>query len=306
MRLAHVRRDGALRLVVRGPSGWVDVATALGDARLSTLSGLLAAGAEALAGVRELGPSGTGIAPDERALGPVVDDPRRIFCVGRNYVAHRDEFANQASAWPEVFLRLGSSVTGPFDDVLRPAVSEVVDYEGEVAVVMAGGGRHIPAQDALGHVLGVTAANDVSMRDWQKRGAQWTAGKNFDGTLPLGPSLVTTDELDPTDLALETRVNGEVVQSARTSQFIFDLPEQIAFISSWTALRPGDVIVTGTPGGVGEARTPQLLLTDGDVVEVFVEGVGTLRNRIVDDGLQPASPRWRDIANRRDEVARGD
>jgi 2-keto-4-pentenoate hydratase/2-oxohepta-3-ene-1,7-dioic acid hydratase in catechol pathway len=296
MRLAHLRRDGALRLVVATADGWTDVATALDDDRASTFSGLIAAGDATIAAVRELGASGT-VAPDDISqLGPVLDAPTRIFCVGRNYVEHRDEFASPVSEWPEVFLRLGSTVIGPADPIQRPSVAERVDYEGEVAVVIGRGGRHIDPRDALDHVFGVTAANDVSVRDWQRRGGQWTPGKNFDATLPIGPTLVTIDELDPTDVELTTVVNGEQRQNARTTQFIFDLPTQIGFISSFTTLQPGDLICTGTPGGVGDARTPKLLLHDGDVVEVTVGTVGTLRNPVVDDGLEPFSTHWRDTA----------
>jgi 2-keto-4-pentenoate hydratase/2-oxohepta-3-ene-1,7-dioic acid hydratase in catechol pathway len=297
MRLAHLRRDGALRLVVATTDdGWTDVATALRDDRASTFSGLLAAGDETIAAVRALGATGTPEPADIAGLGPVLDAPGRIFCVGRNYVEHRDEFASAPSDWPEVFLRLGSTVIGPADPIQRPSVAGRVDYEGEVAVVIGRGGRHIDPADALDHVFAVTAANDVSVRDWQRRGGQWTPGKNFDATLPIGPTLVTTDELDPTDVELTTLVNGQQRQHARTTQFIFDLPTQIGFISSWTTLQPGDLICTGTPGGVGDARTPPLLLSDGDLVEVTVQGVGTLRNRVVDDGLAPVSGHWRDVA----------
>jgi 2-keto-4-pentenoate hydratase/2-oxohepta-3-ene-1,7-dioic acid hydratase in catechol pathway len=296
MRLAHLRRDGALRLVVATADGWTDVATALDDDRASTFSGLIAAGDATIAAVRELGAVGTPAPENIDGLGPVLDAPNRIFCVGRNYVEHRDEFASAPSEWPEVFLRLGSTVIGPSDPIQRPSVAERVDYEGEVAVVIGRGGRHIDPADALDHVFGITAANDVSIRDWQRRGGQWTSGKNFDATLPIGPTLVTTDELDPGDLELTTVVNGEQRQHARTTQFIFDLPTQIGFISAWTTLEPGDLICTGTPGGVGDARTPKLLLHDGDVVEVTVSSVGTLRNPVVDDGLEPVSSHWRDTA----------
>jgi 2-keto-4-pentenoate hydratase/2-oxohepta-3-ene-1,7-dioic acid hydratase in catechol pathway len=296
MRLAHLRRDGALRLVVATADGWTDVATALEADHLSTFSGLLAAGDAAMLAVRELGATGTAAPEDISGLGPVLDAPGRIFCVGRNYVEHRDEFASAPSDWPEVFLRLGSTVIGPADPIRRPSVAERVDYEGEVAVVIGRGGRHIDPKDALDHVFAVTAANDVSIRDWQRRGGQWTSGKNFDATLPIGPTMVTTDELDPTDVELTTLVNGEQRQHARTTQFIFDLPTQIGFLSSFTTLEPGDLICTGTPGGVGDARTPKLLLNDGDVVEVTVGTVGTLRNPVVDDGLVPFGTRWPDTA----------
>jgi 2-keto-4-pentenoate hydratase/2-oxohepta-3-ene-1,7-dioic acid hydratase in catechol pathway len=297
MRLASDRSSGRPRLVAGDADGWVDVAAAAADDRLATLEGLLTAGAPPLEVLRDaLARGDCGEAPDDGDLAPVLV-PRRIFCVGRNYVEHRDEFRNAPTAWPEVFLRLPSSVTGPFDPVPRSALVARLDYEGELAVIIGRGGRHIAAADALAHVFAYTVANDVSARDWQHRGGQWTAGKNFDGTLPIGPHAVTADALDASDLLLETRVNGRTVQSARTAQMIFDVPTQIEFLSSWTALEPGDLIVTGTPGGVGAARTPPLLLEDGDVVEVEVEAIGTLRNRIADDPARPATGHWRAVAN---------
>ena len=295
MRLAHVRDDdGRVRLAVQRGDEWLDVAAAAGDEEVSTLAGLVAVGAdEVLAGLED---------------GPVVDAGRRaaiagagtrIFCVGRNYVAHRDEFANAPTPWPEVFLRLDTSICGPYDDVDAPAVVANLDYEGELAAIIGRGGRHIPAAAALEHVFGFAVANDISARDWQWRGGQWTPGKNFDGTLPLGPEVVSPDELRWDDALLQTTLNGEVVQSARTSQFIFDLPTQIEFLSSWATLRPGDVICTGTPGGVGSARTPPRFLAPGDVVEVSIEGIGSIRNRIVSDPATPATGRWRDVASSR-------
>ncbi|HZO37035.1 MAG TPA: fumarylacetoacetate hydrolase family protein [Solirubrobacteraceae bacterium] len=301
MRLAHRREGGTLRLIAEGPAGWVDIAGATGDAGPRTLTALLA-NAASLARIEAALATAEPVEVSE--LGPPLDSPNRIFCVGRNYAEHRDELKSEVSAWPEVFLRFGTSITGPYDDVPRPSVSDSVDYEGELAVVIGRPGRHIPADAALGHVFGYTVANDVSVRDWQRRGGQWTSGKNFDRTLPIGPVIVTADELDPTDLALETRLNGETVQSARTSQMIFDLASQIEFISSWTELLPGDLIISGTPGGVGVARTPPLLLVDGDVVEVEIEGIGTIRNRIVDDALAPATARWRDLAKQPGDVQR--
>ncbi len=297
MRFAHVITSAGPRLLAAGASDWVDVANLASDERLATLSGLLAAGPAAWEQLRSrLGRTGATPAPPV-PTGAVHDSPERIFCVGRNYAEHRNEFGNAPTPWPEVFLRLGSSVIGPYDDVLRPSVSERLDYEGELALIIGRPGRHIAAAEALTHVFGYTVANDVSVRDWQHRGRQWTGGKNFDATLPLGPVLVTADELDASDLALSTRLNGTVMQSARTSQFIFSLGEQLEFISSFTALRPGDIVLTGTPGGVGAARTPPVLMGDGDVVEVEIEGIGTIRNTVVDDGLTAATDRWRAVAN---------
>lgn len=295
MRLAHRLSDGKLRLIAASGGQWADVAERAEDERLSTISGLLAAGEPTLERLRQMLRPDTSQA-DPGPLGPVLDRPERIFCVGRNYVDHREEFGNVASSWPEVFLRFGSSVTGPFDDVRRPSVVQRLDYEGELGVIIGRGGRHIAAGDALDHIFGYTAANDVTARDWQGRGRQWTSGKNFDGTLPIGPHIVTADEMNGEDAGLTTRVNGEVMQKARTSQFIFAIGEQIEFLSSFTELRPGDLLLTGTPGGVGEARDPQVHLVDGDVVEVEIEGIGTIRNRIVDDGLTAAVDRWRALA----------
>jgi len=303
MRLAHVRDGSRLRLHAASGGAWIDVGSAAGDERLDTLSGLLEGGPDAWDRVRGAIEPGAAPAADPGPLAAVLDRPGRVFCVGRNYVEHVEEFKNVAAPWPEVFLRLDSTVTGPFDDIPRPSLTDRLDYEGELGVVIGRGGRHIAAADALAHVFGYTVTNDLSVRDWQQRGKQWTAGKNFDGTLPVGPHVVTADELDGTDLALTTRVNGEVMQDARTSQFIFDLGAQIEFLSSFTALRPGDLICTGTPGGVGLARTPPVLLVDGDVVEVAIEGIGAIRNRIVDDGLTPATDRWRAVATGRDPDA---
>jgi acylpyruvate hydrolase len=196
-----------------------------------------------------------------------------------------------------VFLRLPTSATGPYDDVAVPAGSERFDFEGEMGVVIGRGGRHIPAAQAADHILGVTVVNDFTAREWQHRGGQWTAGKNFDGTLPVGPALVTLDEVPWEDTGIRTIVSGEEMQSARTSQLIFSVPEQIEFISSFTALQPGDLIATGTPGGVGIARRPPRVLEPGDLVEVTIDGVGTIRNAIVADPLRPATSRWSALAN---------
>jgi 2-keto-4-pentenoate hydratase/2-oxohepta-3-ene-1,7-dioic acid hydratase in catechol pathway len=227
----------------------------------------------------------------------VLDHPSRIICVGRNYSEHTREMGNIESPWPETFLRLPSTVIGPHDEIRLPAVSEQVDYEGELAVLIGRGGRHIPAAEAEQAILGYTIVNDVSVRDWQRRGQQWTPGKNFDGTLPVGPELVSSDELDWRDLKLETRVNGDTVQSATTAQLIFDIPALVEFISSWLTLVPGDLICTGTPGGVGAARKPPLWLKPGDVVEVEIEGIGVLRNPVAEDDQGPATDRWSGVAS---------
>ncbi len=290
MRLAHLRVGGALRLAAKNQAGgWVDLADATGNERFAALSGFLAAGGDT--GLPAAVASASATADPQ--LGPAVNHLHRIICVGRNYRDHREEFGHAAeSQWPEIFLRLDSSVVGPFDPVVKPSFSDRFDYEGELALVIGRGGRHIPAHAAAEAIFGYTVVNDVSVRDWQQRGQQWTPGKNFDGTLPVGPELVTADELDPADLRLRTRLNGETVQDASTAQLIFDIPALIEFISSWTTLRAGDLICTGTPGGVGAARDPQLFMAPGDVVEVEIEGIGALRNDIVAETDDSANERW--------------
>jgi acylpyruvate hydrolase len=298
MRLAHLQRDGELRLAVWQPNGWVDVAEAGGDPGLRLLSAVLDAGLETLGDLPEWleRSDAPAVAESDAELGVLLDRPGRIFCVGRNYAAHRDEFKNRPSEWPEVFLRLPSTVTGPYADVAVPAVSDRFDFEGELGVVIGRGGRHIPAREAESHVLGLCVVNDFTAREWQHRGGQWTSGKNFDATLPVGPALVTPDELDWRDTSIRTVVSGQEMQSARTSQLIFSVAEQIEFISTWTALVPGDLIATGTPGGVGIARRPPRVLAPGDLVEVTVEGVGTIRNRMVADPASPITDRWSGLA----------
>ena len=189
-------------------------------------------------------------------------------------------------------VRGSDSVAAPYGDLVKPELSSRFDYEGELGVVIGRGGRYIPADDALAAIAGFVVLNDATAREWQRAASQWTPGKNFDGTMPIGPELVTIDELDASDVQLTTRLNGEVMQSARTSQMIFDIPRTIEFLSSFTTLRPGDVIATGTPGGVGFARQPPVWLVPGDVIEVEIEGVGRIANRVVAEDVDFADWPW--------------
>ena len=292
MRLATIITTGGLRLHVRGRAGYVDVAEATGDAKLGELSAVLDGGAEALARVRALTAlEGREVA--EADFGPAVPAPKRIICIGLNYAEHAREGGREAPSWPEVFVRGADSVLAPFGDLVKPALSERFDFEGELGVVIGSGGRYIRAADALDAVAGFVVVNDGSAREWQRASRQWTAGKNFDATMPIGPQLVTTDEVDVSDLALTTRLNGEVMQSARTSEMIFDVPRTIEHISSFTTLRPGDVIATGTPSGVGFARTPPVWLVPGDLIEVTIEGIGRIANRVVAEEGAPVDWPWR-------------
>jgi 2-keto-4-pentenoate hydratase/2-oxohepta-3-ene-1,7-dioic acid hydratase in catechol pathway len=213
---------------------------------------------------------------------PVIPNPGKIFCIGLNYDEHRLETGREKTAHPAVFLRFADTQAGHLQQAWLPKISTDVDYEGELAVIIGEGGRYIPVADALRHVAGYACYNDISIRDWQRHTSQFTAGKNFPRTGPFGPWLVTADEIsDPQSLELTTRLNGQVVQHANTSQMIFSVAELIAYCSSFTPLRPGDVIVTGTPAGVGFKRTPPLYMREGDVVEVEIAGIGVLRSAMV-------------------------
>ena len=291
MRLATIITPEGLRLHVRGSDGYVDVAEATGDARLSELAGVLLGGDEALASARRASEL-TGREVAEAEFGPAVPSPNRILCLGVNYLEHALEGGRPPTTWPETFVRGSDSVAAPYGDLVKPELSSRFDYEGELGVVIGRGGRYIPADDALAAIAGFVVLNDATAREWQRAASQWTPGKNFDGTMPIGPELVTIDELDASDVQLTTRLNGEVMQSARTSQMIFDIPRTIEFLSSFTTLRPGDVIATGTPGGVGFARQPPVWLVPGDVIEVEIEGVGRIANRVVAEDVDFADWPW--------------
>ena len=291
MRLATISTAAGPRLHVLGRSGYVDVGEAAGDPRLSSLRSFLEAGRPAMDAARGLTDrDGRQYGPGD--FGPAVPAPERILCLGVNYSDHAIESRGEVPSWPDVFVRGRGTVLGPYADLVKPALTERFDYEGELGLVIGAGGRYIPASKALDAVAGFVVLNDASARDWQRAGTQWTPGKNFDATMPIGPEVVTTDEVDVSDVALTTTLNGEVMQSARTSQLIVDVPSAVEYFSSFTTLVPGDVIATGTPGGVGFARTPPVWLIPGDVVEVTVEGVGTIRNRVVSEDGGPPDWRW--------------
>ncbi|WP_407050869.1 fumarylacetoacetate hydrolase family protein [Methyloraptor flagellatus] len=217
---------------------------------------------------------------------PVVPNPDKILCVGLNYEMHRKETGRTEVENPTIFARYANSQTGHLADIVRPKVSSDLDYEGELVVVIGKAGRYISRADAYAHVAGYSLYNDGSIRDFQRHTHQFIPGKNFPDTGAFGPWLVTPDEfgaLGPQ--RLQTRVNGAVVQDALLEQMIFDVPRIIEYCSSFTRLEPGDVIATGTPGGVGAKRTPPLWLKPGDTVEVECDGIGILRNGIRDEAL---------------------
>ena len=215
---------------------------------------------------------------------PPIFDPAKIICIGLNYETHRVETGRDKTGNPAIFTRFADSQLGHRQPIVRPHVSTMLDYEGELAIVIGKGGRYIDPARAMEHVAGYACYNDGTVRDWQRHTTQFAPGKNFPATGGFGPCLVTADEIpDYTRLRIATRVNGAVVQDAGLDQLIFPIPDLIAYCSSFTPLAPGDVIATGTPGGVGFKREPQLFLKPGDVVEVDIPGVGLLVNFVEDE-----------------------
>lgn len=215
---------------------------------------------------------------------PVIPNPGKIFCIGLNYGEHIQETGKAVTEKPVIFLRVAGSQLAHGDDIVRPRVSTQLDYEGEIAIVIGQGGRHIAEADAWSHIAGYSCYNDASVRDWQFHTSQWGPGKNFWKTGAFGPWLVTADEIAPNQrMTLVTRLNGQELQRATTDLMVHGIARQIAYLSTFVPLEAGDVIVTGTPGGVGNKRTPPVFMKPGDVCEVEVDAIGTLRNGIRDE-----------------------
>jgi 2-keto-4-pentenoate hydratase/2-oxohepta-3-ene-1,7-dioic acid hydratase in catechol pathway len=251
------------------------------DGRAGSLKDALAAGL-----VPQIAAAAAKAKPDHKLADikflPAIPNPELIACAGINYRSHASETGREVPKQPSMFIRRANTLVGHDGEMIRPSVSANFDFEGELAVVIGRGGRHIAPERALDHVAGYTCFVDGSVRDYQKYSV--TSGKNFPGTGPLGPWLVTSEEIpDPTRLTLTTRLNGTEMQRSGTDLLIYSIPQIIAFCSDFTPLSPGDVIATGTPDGVGHRRTPPLWMKPGDVLEVEITGIGTLRSRIVDE-----------------------
>jgi acylpyruvate hydrolase len=252
------------------------------------LAALIVAGPAALAAAKAAAASAPAAARHALAsvkpLMPIAHS-KKIICVGLNYALHAKEGGHEIPTYPSFFLRVWSSMLPAGAPVIRPKCSIQLDYECELTIVIGKGGRHISEANALDHVFGYTLFNDVSVRDFQRKTSQWTPGKNFDGTGPLGPHVVTADELPAgaSGLRITTRVNGQTMQESNTSDMIFSAARTIALLSEFMTLEPGDLIATGTPSGVAHARKPPAWMRAGDVVEVEVENIGILRNPIVDE-----------------------
>ncbi|MBV9835671.1 MAG: fumarylacetoacetate hydrolase family protein [Alphaproteobacteria bacterium] len=280
MKLLSFRAEGRALYGALVGDGVVDLADRVGD-RYPTLRAALAGGALA-----ELDRIARGAPPDyalkDIAYDPVITAPDKILCIGLNYRTHAAEMARELPANPSVFSRLHNTLVAHGDTLPRPRASTNFDFEGELAVIIGKGGRHIRAEDALKHIAGYSCFLDGSVRDFQKHSV--TAGKNFPRTGPLGPWMTTSDEIpDPTTLTLVTRLNGAEVQRDTTDHLIYSIPTLIQYLSTITPLEPGDVIATGTPHGVGAGRTPPLWMKAGDVIEVDISGIGVLRNTVVDE-----------------------
>lgn len=210
--------------------------------------------------------------------------PSKILCVGLNYADHAAEFNDPVPAEPVFFCKANSSLSSHQSPILLPSVSDQIDYEAELVVIIGRAGRDIPESEALDYVFGYTCGNDVSCRDWQsgKPAGQWFLGKSFDSFAPIGPGIVTKDEIpNPNHLAIASRLNGKTMQSSNTSNFIFPVEKLIAYVSQVMTLKPGDLLFTGTPGGVGMRRNPPVFLKNGDTIEVEIENIGTLTNPVL-------------------------
>ena len=282
MRLMTYEANGSTSFGAVVGDGVVDLGKAMGGKYADLLS-VLEAGALDEAAKAADGASADHALSDVTYL-PVVPNPNKIICVGLNYEDHRIETGREPTGYPVLFPRYANCQIGHGQAMVKPRNSDMFDYEGELAVIIGKAGRHVSREDALGLVAGYSCYNDGSVRDWQAHTHQFMPGKNFTATGGFGPWMVTADEIpDPSTLTLQTRLNGQVVQNANIDQLIFNIPFVISYISSFMELQPGDVIASGTPGGVGMKRTPPLFMKDGDTVEVEISKIGILENPIVNE-----------------------
>lgn len=289
MKLASYRHNGKDSYGIYTPAGFIDLRSRLGQ-RYPDLKALLAG--DGLAAAKALVDETPDVAESEVTFLPVIVNPGKILCVGMNYAAKRIEF-DQVDPAPTLFVRFADSQTGHMTDVLKPQFSDEFDYEGELAVVIGRRGQNIAREDALSFVAGYSCYMDGSVRDWQH--SWFTAGKNWPKTGAFGPYLTTSDEIpDPQVLNIHTYLNGSQVQDDNTRNMVHKVPELIEYISTFTSLAPGDVIITGSPGGVGKKRHPPLFMRPGDRIEVDIEHLGRLSNTIAEaksriDDVQPSS-----------------
>jgi 2-keto-4-pentenoate hydratase/2-oxohepta-3-ene-1,7-dioic acid hydratase in catechol pathway len=287
MRLATIQTEKGPRAAVFQNDSYVDL-NATDPALPPSIRQVLEGGLGAIKAAAQAAGRADAVRYDAaktRLLAPVTD-PKKIVCLGLNYRDHAAETGAQIPKEPVLFSKYATALVGHEDAIVLPSVSQEVDYEAELVVVVGRRGRHVSPADAVHYVAGYTVGHDVSARDWQlkKDQRQWMVGKTFDTFAPTGPWLVTADEVpDPHNLPIRLRLNGRVMQDSNTSQMVFQVGPVIAYLSQVFTLEPGDLIFTGTPPGVGIARKPPVYLKQGDIVEVEIEGVGMLRNRCVKD-----------------------
>lgn len=289
MNIARIEIDGKVQLgIVDGEElALLDLSLVPAEG-VEALSRLGAEAADRL--LSEAASSGPRVALADAHLTAPVPKPEKIFGVGLNYADHIAESGLEPPDTPLIFAKYGNTVCGPCDDIQRPVVSRQLDYEGELGVVIGRRCRHVPKERAFEVVAGYIVINDVTVRDWQEATSQWSVGKSFDTHCPTGPWLTSVDAASPADMPIRTWVNGELRQESNTRNLLFGVDDLIAYISQACTLQPGDVIATGTPGGVAEAMDPPAFLVDGDEVRVEVEGVGAIVNRVVDEEMpEPAS-----------------
>ena len=286
MKLISYKHDNAVRYGVLLAHGVVDMRQCMDGAPLSIndFVGVASSQAGLMASIASrAGNSAQVLALDQVQLLPCIPRPSKIICLGVNYHDHAAEGGNKVADYPTIFFRGPSSLAAHGDAIPIPAISSALDYEAELALVIGKTARNVSEQEALDHVFGYACFNDATFRDYQRKTTQWTVGKNFDQTGGFGPHLVTADELPPgcIGLHIESRLNGRVMQSASTTDMVFHVAPTIAMMSACMTLEPGDVIVMGTPAGVGYARKPPVWMVDGDVIEIEIEGIGILRNPVV-------------------------
>jgi 2-keto-4-pentenoate hydratase/2-oxohepta-3-ene-1,7-dioic acid hydratase in catechol pathway len=284
MRLLTFFHGGVEQVGVRRGSGVIPVGDLLPDMPASLIDILSQGRLDSLREPLETH-SDDGIPVADIQYQTLIPRPGKVVCIGRNYAAHAAEGGAEVPTFPEVFMRGATSLIPHQGSIIRPRCSEMLDFEGEIALVIGKRCRHATADNALDHVAGYSLFHDATIRNYQKFSSQWTVGKNFDGTGAFGPELVTADELPDGvgGLTLTTRLNGELMQEGHTDQLIFPVQKLITILSEAMTLEPGDVIVTGTPAGVGFARKPPIWLQAGDQVEIEVEGIGKLVNTVEDE-----------------------
>ena len=287
MRLVTFSREGNSRIGCSIDWQLIDLSIAA-PALPTDLVSLLEMGPEGLqqaeAAAKSAG-SDAQVSLDDISYLPLIPRPPKIICIGRNYAAHAIEGGALPPSYPEIFYRGATSLIAHNDPIVRPKCSDKLDYEAELVAIIGKTAKNVSRENGLDYVAGYSLFNDATLRDYQKKSSQWTIGKNFDNTGGFGPEFVTSDELPAgaDGLRIQSRLNGEVMQDANTSDFIFPIDDLISKLSECMTLEPGDVIVTGTPAGVGYARNPPVFMKGGDVIEIEIEGIGVLSNPVIDE-----------------------